>query len=127
MRGKSYLSLGNTCMGIAGSIVNADFLQQYLGMRTEYVSLVEILRRVDFGIYDKEEFQKAMAWVEKYCKPNEGHDYNEDRPLFPGTPMTTFNGKGKGKNREEKDADWEFTVKTMMIIRDLDAGLQETA
>ena len=72
MRGKSYLSLGNTCMGIAGSIVNADFLQQYLGMRTEYVSLVEILRRVDFGIYDKEEFERAMAWVEKYCKPQEG-------------------------------------------------------
>ena len=122
MRGKSYLSLGNTCMGIAGSIVNADFLQQYLGMRTEYVSLVEILRRVDFGIYDKDEFAKAMTWVEKYCKPNEGHDYNEDRPLFPGVPMTTFNGKGKGKNREEKDADWEFTVKTMMIIRDLMQG-----
>ena len=122
MRGKSYLSLGNTCMGIAGSIVNADFLQQYLGMRTEYVSLVEILRRVDFGIYDKEEFEKAMKWVEKYCKPNEGHDYNEDRPLFPGVPMTTFNGKGKGKNRQEKDEDWEFTVKTMMIIRDLMQG-----
>ena len=122
MRGKSYLSLGNTCMGIAGSIVNADFLQQYLGMRTEYVSLVEILRRVDFGIYDKEEFEKAMAWVEKYCKPQEGHDYNEDRPLFPGVPMTTFNGKGKGKNRQEKDEDWEFTVKNMMIIRDLMIG-----
>jgi len=122
MRGKSYLSLGNTCMGIAGSIVNADFLQQYLGMRTEYVSLVEILRRVDFGIYDKEEFARAMQWVEKYCKPQEGHDYNEDRPLFPGVPMTTFNGKGKGKNREEKDEDWEFTVKTMMIIRDLMEG-----
>ena len=122
MRGKSYLSLGNTCMGIAGSIVNADFLQQYLGMRTEYVSLVEILRRVDFGIYDKEEFEKAMQWVDKYCKPQEGHDYNEDRPLFPGVPMTTFNGKGKGKNRQEKDEDWEFTVKTMMIIRDLMQG-----
>ena len=122
MRGKSYLSLGNTCMGIAGSIVNADFLQQYLGMRTEYVSLVEILRRVDFGIYDPEEFERAMAWVEKYCKPNEGHDYNEDRPLFPGVPMTTYNGKGKGKNREEKDQDWEFTVKCMMIIRDLMEG-----
>ena len=122
MRGKSYLSLGNTCMGIAGSIVNADFLQQYLGMRTEYVSLVEILRRVDFGIYDKDEFAKAMQWVEKYCKPQEGHDYNEDRQLFPGVPMTTFNGKGKGKNREEKDQDWEFTVKTMMIIRDLMQG-----
>ena len=122
MRGKSYLSLGNTCMGIAGSIVDADFLQNYLGMRTEYVELVEILRRVDFGIYDHEEFERAMAWVEKYCKANEGHDYNEDRPLFPGTPMTTFNGKGKGKNREEKDADWEFTVKNMMIIRDLMEG-----
>ena len=122
MRGRSYLSLGNTCMGIAGSIVDADFLQHYLGMRTEYVSLVEILRRVDFGIYDKDEFEKAMVWVEKYCKPQEGHDYNEDRPLFPGTPMTTFNGKGKGKNRQEKDEDWAFTVKTMMIIRDLMRG-----
>ena len=122
MRGKSYLSLGNTCMGIAGSIVDADFLQDYLGMRTEYASLVEILRRVDFGIYDKEEFEKTMAWVEKYCKPNEGHDYNEDRQQFPGTPMTTFNGKGKGKTRKEKDEDWEFTVKCMMIIRDLMEG-----
>ena len=129
MRGKSYLSLGNTCMGIAGSIVNADFLQNYLGMRTEYVSLVEILRRVDFGIYDKDEFAKAMQWVEKYCKPNEGHDYNEDRaPLCPpegGKPfvqMTSYNGKGKGKNRQEKDEDWKFTVKTMMIIRDLMQG-----
>ena len=125
MRGKSYLSIGNTCMGIAGSIVNADFLQQYLGMRTEYVSLVEILRRVDFGIYDKDEFERAMQWVEKYCKPQEGHDYNEDRPLFPGVPMTTFNGKGKGKNRQEKDDDWAFTVKNMMIIRDLMQGSEK--
>ncbi len=122
MRGKSYLSIGNTCMGIAGSIVNADFLQQYLGMRTEYVSLVEILRRVDFGIYDPQEFEQAMQWVERFCKPNEGHDYNEDRPLFEGRPMTTFHGKGKGKNRQEKDEDWAFTVKCMMIIRDLMEG-----
>ena len=61
MRGKSYLSMGNTCMGIAGSIVDADFFQDYLGMRTEYVDLVEILRRVDEGIYDPEEYKKAMA------------------------------------------------------------------
>ncbi len=122
MHGKSYLSMGGTCMGIAGSIVDADFMQNYLGMRTEYVSLVEILRRVDFGIYDHEEFQRAMDWVNRYCKPQEGHDYNEDRPLFPGTPMTTFNGKGKGKTRQEKDEDWEFTVKNMIIIRDLMYG-----
>ena len=122
MRGQSYLSLGNTCMGIAGSIVNADFFQEYFGIRTEYVDLVEILRRVDFGIYDHDELKRAMEWVDKYCKPQEGHDYNEDRPLFPGTPMTTYNGKGKGKNRQEKDEDWEFTVKCMMIIRDLMHG-----
>ena len=125
MRGKSYLSLGNTCMGIAGSIVNADFFQHYLGMRTEYVDLVEILRRVDFGIYDHEEFDRAMKWVNKYCKVNEGHDYNEDRVIPPGTHMTTFNGKGKGLTREEKDRDWEFTVKNMMIINDLMHGNQK--
>ncbi len=122
MRGKSYLALGGVCMGIAGSIVDPNFLESYLGLRSESVDLVEILRRIDLGIYDKEEFEKAMAWIEKYCKPNEGHDYNEDRPLFPGTPMTTFNGKGKGKTREEKDLDWAFTVKCMMVIRDLMHG-----
>lgn len=107
MRGKSYLSMGNTCMGIAGSIVNADFFQDYLGLRTEYVDLVEILRRVDYGIYDHEEFKKAMEWTTKYCKPKEGHDYNAPE---------------KVKSREEKDKDWEFTVKNMMIIRDLMHG-----
>ena len=122
MRGKSYLALGGVCMGIAGSIVDPNFLESYLGLRSESVDLVEILRRIDLGIYDKEEFEKAMAWIEKYCKPNEGHDYKEDRPLFPGTPMTTFNGKGKGKTREEKDLDWAFTVKCMMVIRDLMHG-----
>ena len=108
MRGKSYLSMGNTCMGIAGSIVNADFFQDYLGMRTEYVDLVEILRRVDLGIYDPVEFDKAMAWTTQYCKPHEGQDYNAER--------------GKAKTREQKDKDWEFTVKNMMIIRDLMEG-----
>ena len=108
MRGKSYLSMGNTCMGIAGSIVDADFFQDYLGMRTEYVDLVEILRRVDEGIYDPEEYKKAMAWTEKYCKANEGHDYNEEI--------------GKAKTRDQKDKDWEFTVKNILIINDLMHG-----
>ncbi|MDY6249277.1 MAG: L-fucose isomerase [Prevotella sp.] len=108
MRGKSYLSLGNTCMGIAGSIVDADFFQDYLGMRTEYADLVEILRRVELEIYDKDEYEKAMAWAKKYCMPNEGRDYNVE--------------KGKAKSREEKDQDWDFTVKNMLIIRDLMHG-----
>jgi len=69
MRGKSYLSVGSVSMGIAGSIVDANFFQEYLGMRNESVDMSEIIRRVNEGIYDKEEFSKAMAWTEKYCKP----------------------------------------------------------
>ncbi len=107
MRGKSYLSMGGPCMGIAGSTIDPDFFQDYLGIRNEYIDLVEILRRVDQGIYDPEEFKKAMAWVEQYCKPNEGHDYNV---------------LAKVKSREEKDRDWEFTVKNMLIMRDLMEG-----
>ena len=107
MRGKSYLSFGSVAMGIAGSIVNPDFFQEYLGMRNEQVDETEILRRMDEGIYDKEEFARAMDWVEKHCKVNEGWDKN--RP-------------DKQKTREEKDADWEFVVKMYLIMRDLMHG-----
>lgn len=107
MRGKSYLSMGSVCMGIAGSIVNPDFFQEYLGMRNESVDLTEIIRRMEEGIYDKDEYAKALAWTEKYCKPNEGHDYNSP---------------AKTKTREQKDKDWEFIVKMMIIMRDLMTG-----
>ena len=107
MRGESYLSVGSQCMGIAGSIVNQEFFQEYLGMRNESVDETEILRRMDEGIYDHDEFVKAMAWTEKYCKPQEGWDKN--RPE-------------RQKTREQKDGDWEFVVKMTLIIRDLMLG-----
>ena len=107
MRGKSYLSIGSVAMGIAGSIVNPDFFQKYLGMRNESVDSTEIIRRMKEGIYDPAEFERAMAWVKKYCKPNEGTDYN--RPE-------------KQKSREDKDKDWEFVVKMAIIARDLLKG-----
>ena len=107
MRGMSYLSFGSVAMGIAGSIVNPDFFQEYLGMRNEQVDETEILRRMDEGIYDHEEYEKAMAWVEKYCKVNEGWDKN--RPE-------------KQKTREQKDQDWEFVVEMYLIMRDLMHG-----
>ncbi len=107
LRGKSYLSIGSVSMGIAGSIVNPDFFQEYLGMRTESVDSTEIIRRINEGIYDKEEFEKAMEWTEKHCKPNEGTDFNPDH---------------KTKTREEKDADWEYVVKMTIIMRDLMTG-----
>ena len=107
MKGKSYLSIGSVSMGIAGSIPDPDFFQDYLGMRTEYVDCSEIERRVGLGIYDKEEFEKAMAWGEKYCKPNEGKDFNPEHLVF---------------NREEKDKVWEYVVKMTLIFRDLMRG-----
>lgn len=107
MRGKSYLSIGNVAMGIAGSIVDSDFFQTYLGMRNEQVDMSEIIRRIDEGIYDKEEFAKAMAWTEKYCKPNEGTDFNPPH---------------KQKSREGLDADWEYVVKMFIVFRDLMCG-----
>ncbi|MDE6170581.1 MAG: L-fucose isomerase, partial [Duncaniella sp.] len=108
MRGKSYLSMGSVSMGIAGSIVDPDFFQEYLGMRTESIDLTEIIRRMTEEIYDKEEYAKAMAWTEKYCKPREGEDF-KNRPE-------------KKKTREQKDADWEFVVKMTIIMRDLMKG-----
>ncbi len=108
MRGRSYLSMGSVSMGIAGSIVNPDFLQEYLGIRAESIDLTEILRRIQLGIFDHEEYDKAMAWTEKYCKPNEGADIK--------------NEPAKQKSREEKEEDWKFIVKMTIIMRDLMQG-----
>ena len=107
MRGQSYLSIGSQCMGIAGSIVDQNFFQEYLGMRNESVEETENLRRMEEGIYDHEEYVKAMAWTDRYCKTKEGWDKN--RPE-------------RQKTREQKDADWEFVVKMTLIVRDLMKG-----
>ncbi len=108
MRGRSYLSMGSVSMGIAGSIVNPDFFEDYLGMRCESVDLTEIIRRMTEGIYDHEEYEKAMAWTRENCKVNEGEDF-KNRPE-------------KRKTREQKDVDWEFIVKMTIIMRDLMIG-----
>lgn len=107
MRGKSYLAIGSVSMGIGGSIVNPDFLQEYLGMRTEYVDCSEILRRVQQEIYDKDEFEKALAWTKKNCVVNELPDHNPEAIR---------------RSREQKDQDWEFVVKMTLIMRDLMIG-----
>lgn len=106
MKGKSYLSVGAVCMGIAGSIVDTNFFEDYLGMRCEGVDEVEIIRRMSEGIYDKIEYEKALEWAKANCKENEDICNREDLK----------------KNREEKDQDWEFVVKMALIIRDLMIG-----
>ena len=105
MRGKSYLQIGSICMGIGGSVINSDFIEDYLGMRVESVDEVEIIRRMTEEIYDKEDYARAIAWVKENCK--EGFDKNP---------------KELQKSAEEKAADWEFVVKMCLIIKDLMNG-----
>jgi L-fucose isomerase len=105
MKGRSYLSIGSVSMGIAGSIVNPDFFQDYLGMRTEYVDMTELIRRIEEKIYDKIEYKKAKKWVKEYCK--EGEDINPS---------------SKQRTKERKEYEWEMVIKMTMIARDLLIG-----
>ena len=105
MRGKSYLQIGSICMGIGGSSISPDFIEEYLGMRVESVDEVEIIRRMTEGIYDEAEFKKALKWTKEHCP--EGFDKNPDFVR---------------KSPEQKEKDWEFVVKMMVIIKDLMNG-----
>ena len=116
MRGKSYLQIGSQCMGIAGSIIDQDFMEAYLGMRVESVDEVEILRRMEEGIYNEEEYQKALAWTKEHCK--EGRDDNPESVEFLGEDRRIK------FTPEEKEKQWEFTVKMYCIIKDLMGGNQ---
>ncbi len=105
MCGKSYISMGGASMGIAGSIVDHSFLESYLGMRAISIDLTEFARRIERGIYDPEEYEKAIAWVKANCL--EGKDYNP--PQFRRT-------------RDHLDREWEISVKMAIIARDLMTG-----
>lgn len=105
MRGKSYLSIGYSSMGIAGSMVDDKFLQDYLGVRAVFVDSTEVLRRMEEGIYDQEEFEKALAWTKEHCK--EAEDRNIERVAV---------------DRATKDKEWETVVKMTMICRDMMVG-----
>lgn len=103
MKGKTYLSLGYMSMGIVGSMVNSEFFQDFLGMRTEFVDMSELFRRLDMEIYDKDEYKKALSWVKNNCP--EGPDPNKNQ-----------------SSRKRKDWEWEIVVKMTLIARDLMIG-----
>ena len=105
MRDTAYLSMGSVSMGIGGSIVDPNFFQEYLGMRNESVDMTEFTRRIDRGIYDHEEFERALKWVKENVK--EGFDHNREDLVL---------------SREEKDKQWEFVIKMFLIGRDLMIG-----
>jgi L-fucose isomerase len=105
MRGKSYLSLGGTSMGIAGSIVDSAFLERYLGLRVEPIDMTELVRRIEEEIYDRDELARASAWVAARCR--EGKDTN---------------APGFARTRAQKDADWRTSILMTLIARDLMVG-----
>lgn len=105
MKGKSYLSVGYSSMGIAGSMVDNNFFQDYLGMRTEFVDSTEIIRRIEEGIYDEAEYKKAMEWTSQNCK--EGKDPNQ-----PDSQV----------DQKRKDHEWKTIVKMTLIMRDMMIG-----
>ncbi len=105
MEGKSYLSIGSVSMGIAGSVMLEDIFRDYLGMRNEYVDMSEVHRRMELGIYDPDEYEKALSWTKENCK--EGPN---------------LNGEDKIKPRERMDQEWEMVVKMALICRDLMIG-----
>jgi L-fucose isomerase len=105
MKGKSYLSMGGVAMGIAGSVVDDKFFSDYLGMRNEYIDMCELSRRIENEIYDKNEYEKALAWTKANCI--EGKDYND--------PNIAHSREAKGK-------EWEYVVKMAIIAKDLMQG-----
>ncbi len=108
MKGKSYLSMGGCSMGIAGSIVDQDFFEEYLGMRVEAIDLTEFTRRIRDGIFDPEEYELALAWTKENC--TEGNDPNKPE---------------KVRCRKQLDDEWETSVKMAMITRDLMYGNEQ--
>lgn len=105
MRGKSYLQIGSVTMGIGGSIIDSDFIESYLGMRVESVDEVEIIRRMSEEIYDKAEYEKALAWAKETCRI--GFDKNPE---------------WLQDSDEKKQEQFEFVVKMAVIIKDLMNG-----
>ncbi len=108
MKNKAYVNLGGVAMGIAGSYCDASFMQDYLGLRAEWVDLTEILRRITLEIYDHDEYEKALAWMKKNCK--EGFDKNAGKNLAEIV---------KKSKVIPADKDWEFIAKFTIIVRDI--------
>ena len=105
LKGTSYVAMGGVSMGIAGSIVDQPFFEEYLGMRVESVDMTEFVRRIERGIYDADEYDRALAWVKANCP--EGADVNPP---------------DKARSRERKNDEWTLSVKMTLIARDLMVG-----
>jgi len=77
LKGKSYLSLGGMSMGIAGSLIDTEFFESWLGMRVQAVDMTELRRRMDNHIYDQNELHRALQWAEQQFRY--GPDLNSEQ------------------------------------------------
>ena len=111
MKNKSYVNIGSVSMGIMGSYCDAVMMQKYFGIRSEWVDMAEIIRRITLDIYDKDEYERALAWVKDNCR--EGLDVNAGK---------NFPEIIKRSKVIDPDKDWEFVVKMTMIFRDIMYG-----
>lgn len=105
IRNKSYLAMGGVSMGIAGAILDYDFLEKYLGMWVKTIDMTEFIRRINEEIYDKTEYERALRWVKENCQ--EGQDYNPPKLR---------------RSRAQREQDWETVTKMTIITRDLMVG-----
>ena len=108
MKNKSYVNIGAVAMGIMGSYCDTNVFQRYFGIRAEWVDEVEILRRMRLGIYDEEEYEKALVWIRENCP--EGFDCNAGKDL----PKIVTRSKVVPPQE-----DWAFIAKMTIIIRDI--------
>ena len=105
LRGKGYLSIGGCSMGIAGSIVDQSFWENYLGIRVQAVDMTEVRRRMDQKIYDEAEFDLAMQWADAVFK------FAEDK----NRPDLKLDEAGRRRTFKE-------SVLMAMIFRDMMQG-----
>ena len=108
MKNKSYVNIGAVAMGIMGSYCDTNVFQRYFGIRAEWVDEVEILRRMALNIYDPEEYEKALAWIQENCP--EGFDCNAGKELIEIVTRSKYIAP---------DKDWEFIAKMTIIVKDI--------
>ncbi len=68
MRGKNYMSLGGVSMGIIGSDVRRNIMADYFGLGSVSVDMAALRGRMDNGLYDHEELERAFKFMKKNFK-----------------------------------------------------------
>lgn len=99
IRGKNYLSIGSVSMGIIGSDLRRNILQNYFGMGAISYDMVGVQGRMANEFYDHEELEQAVNFMKKF-----NIDY------------------GSGKRPADSETLLRNCCKMALIVRDLMVG-----